>query len=62
MATDSKPTLTPKLRFPEFRDRPGWEEQELRIVADPVSERAENEDENNILTLSGDQGLVLQSG
>ena len=61
MATDSKPTLVPELRFPEFRDGPAWKEKELRIIADPVSERAENEDENNVLTLSGDQGLVLQS-
>jgi len=60
-AATLKPTLTPKLRFPEFRDAPGWAESVLRALADPVSERAENDDENNILTLSGEQGLVLQS-
>ena len=55
------PTLTPKLRFPEFRDAMGWEECELRTIADPVSDRADNKDDNNILTLSAEQGLVLQS-
>lgn len=57
----NKPTLMPKLRFPEFRDGAGWEESELRTLADPVTDRAENENENNILTLSAEQGLVLQS-
>ncbi|MEO6382247.1 MAG: restriction endonuclease subunit S [Nitrobacter sp.] len=61
MPTDAKPTLTPKLRFPEFLDDPGWMGKELHAIANPVSERADNEDENNILTLSGEHGLVLQS-
>lgn len=61
MTNESKPRLLPKMRFPEFRDAPGWEEKELRTLADPVSERAQNEDANNILTLSAEQGLVLQS-
>lgn len=58
---NAQPRLVPKLRFPKFRDEPGWDEKELRTLADPVSERAANEDENNILTLSAEQGLVLQS-
>ena len=57
----AKPTLVPKLRFPEFRGGKGWEESKLRTFADPVTDRAENEDENNILTLSSEQGIVLQS-
>jgi type I restriction enzyme S subunit len=61
MPSDAKPNLTPKLRFPEFRKVKGWTEKELRLIADPVTERANNEDENNILTLSGEHGLVLQS-
>ncbi|MSR65347.1 MAG: restriction endonuclease subunit S [Verrucomicrobiae bacterium] len=61
MTKDAKSRRTPKLRFPEFREGTGWGESELRTLADPVSDRAENEDENNILTLSGEQGLVLQS-
>ena len=56
-----KQSLTPKLRFPEFRRAPEWAEEHLNNLADPVSERADNEDENNILTLSTEQGLVLQS-
>ncbi|MFH1135458.1 MAG: restriction endonuclease subunit S [Pseudomonadota bacterium] len=30
---NSKRTLTPKLRFPEFRDKGGWEEQPLKKMA-----------------------------
>lgn len=30
---DAKPALTPKLRFPEFRGAPGWEETTLESVA-----------------------------
>lgn len=59
--SDSKSALTPKLRFPEFRDDPAWESKELHVLANPVSDRADNEDQNNILTLSGEHGLVLQS-
>ena len=32
-ADKSKPTLTPTLRFPEFRDAPGWEEKPLKEAA-----------------------------
>ena len=51
----------PRLRFPEFQNAPNWEKKELHAVADPVTERAENNTANNILTLSADQGLILQS-
>ncbi len=61
MPSDPKPALTPKLRFPEFRDTPGWTSKALHTIAEPVSDRADNEDQNNILTLSGEHGLVLQS-
>lgn len=54
-------TATPELRFPEFRDAPGWSAKKLCSIAAPVSERAENEARQNILTLSGEHGLVLQS-
>ena len=59
--SDPKPALTPKLRFPEFKKSPAWSSKELHTIAEPVSERADNEDQNNILTLSGEHGLVLQS-
>jgi len=61
MSRDAKSSLTPMLRFPEFKSHSGWTGNELRIIADPVTERADNEDENNILTLSAEYGIVLQS-
>jgi hypothetical protein len=48
MFSDAKANLTPKLRLPEFRNGPGWEETELRTIADPVGERAENGNENDV--------------
>lgn len=56
-----KPALTPKLRFPEFRDAEGWEETRLQKIARPVSDRAVTGDGDNVLSLSGEHGLVLQS-
>lgn len=58
---DAQTALAPKLRFPQFRGAAAWEIKELHTIAEPVSERADNDDENNILTLSGEHGLVLQS-
>ena len=29
MTADKPTTLTPKLRFPEFRDEPGWDAKRL---------------------------------
>jgi len=58
---DGKPALTPKLRFPEFRDAAGWEETRLQKIARPVSDRAVTGDGDNVLSLSGEHGLVLQS-
>lgn len=55
------PALTPKLRFPEFRDADGWEETQLQKIARPVSDRAVTGDGDNVLSLSGEHGLVLQS-
>ncbi|WP_315724874.1 MULTISPECIES: restriction endonuclease subunit S [unclassified Bradyrhizobium] len=39
MTNDPKPALTPKLRFPEFRDAEGWDADQLGEVADFVSEK-----------------------
>src|SRR6185295_11272784 len=58
---DGKPMLTPKLRFPEFRDAPGWVKIQLQKIAQPVFERAVTGDCDNVLSLSGEHGLVLQS-
>ena len=57
----TKPKLKPKLRFPEFRKDPGWDETQLQKIALPVSERAVTGDGDNVLSLSGEHGLVLQS-
>jgi type I restriction enzyme, S subunit len=53
--------LMPKLRFPEFRDADGWNETQLQKIACPVSDRAVTGDGDNVLSLSGEHGLVLQS-
>ena len=58
---DGKPALTPKLRFPEFREAAGWEETRLQEIARPVSDRAVTGAGDNVLSLSGEHGLVLQS-
>lgn len=57
----AKRELVPKRRFPEFREAGEWEEKVLHQIASPVSGKATGEDKRNILTLSGEQGLVLQS-
>ncbi len=61
MKDAGRPALTPKLRFPEFRNAEGWEETQLRTIARPVSDRAVTGDDDNVLSLSGENGLVLQS-
>lgn len=37
MKQKGKRALTPKLRFPEFRDKPGWEEKELGEIVISIS-------------------------
>src|SRR5919109_5633859 len=61
MAKDGKSTAAPRLRFPEFRDAPSWTATLLRNIADPVTEKAETGDGSPVLTLSGEDGIVLQS-
>jgi len=56
-----KGALKPSLRFPEFREAKGWQETRLYEIAEPISQKAETSGGNNILTLSGEHGLVLQS-
>ena len=58
---DSKPALVPRLRFPEFRKMAGWKATQLQKIARPVSDRAVTGDGDNVLSLSGEHGLVLQS-
>jgi type I restriction enzyme S subunit len=40
MKPESKRVLTPKLRFPEFRDEPEWNVEKLGAVASLITERA----------------------
>jgi type I restriction enzyme S subunit len=61
MKNGGQPALTPKLRFPEFRDAKGWEETQIQTIARPISDRAVTGDGDNVLSLSGEHGLVLQS-
>ena len=56
-----KRALVPKLRFPEFRGAEGWKQKTLNAIADPVTERAIQGEENNVLSLSAEHGIVLQS-
>lgn len=53
--------LVPRLRFPEFRDSKGWKETSLQKLARSVTDRATTGDADNVLSLSGEHGLVLQS-
>jgi type I restriction enzyme S subunit len=58
---EATPALVPKLRFPEFRETEGWESTQLQKIARPVTDRAVTGDGDNVLSLSGEHGLVLQS-
>jgi type I restriction enzyme S subunit len=58
---EAAPALVSKLRFPEFRKADGWKVTQLQKIARPVSDRAVTGDADNILSLSGEHGLVLQS-
>jgi len=53
--------LVPKLRFPEFEEADGWKEIPLQKLARPIADRAATGDADNVLSLSGEHGLVLQS-
>lgn len=53
--------LVPRLRFPEFQTANGWNEISLQKLARPVTDRATTGDADNVLSLSGEHGLVLQS-
>jgi type I restriction enzyme S subunit len=61
MSQDESPALLPNLRFPEFQGAEGWAQVILQSIADPVRERALQSENNEVLSLSAEYGLVLQS-
>lgn len=60
MNQEATTQLVPKLRFPEFRGTEGWEKVALNSIANPVKERAVQSENNEVLSLSAEYGLVLQ--
>jgi type I restriction enzyme S subunit len=60
MTSPSKPRLTPKLRFPEFRGHPGWEAKSLAEVSFPVTERV-GDKRLTPVSISAGLGFVPQS-
>src|SRR4051794_11667726 len=55
---ESKPVLQPKVRFPEFRDAPGWTETKL---ADVLTEHGlKNDGNSKVHSVSVHKGIVDQ--
>jgi type I restriction enzyme S subunit len=61
MKEGGKPTLVPKLRFPDFREKHGWKGTKLNAISDPVIDRAIQGEREDVLSLSAEYGIVLQS-
>lgn len=53
-------TLTPKLRFPAFRDAPGWDAKPLKRVAKRIKDRNSDVKQTRVLTNSAEHGIVDQ--
>lgn len=53
-------TLTPKLRFPEFRDGPGWETCALEHIAERITTRNYDGTHSRVLTNSAERGVLDQ--
>lgn len=60
MKQEATNALVPKLRFPEFRGDEGWQHVTLNSIADSVRKRAVQSENNEVLSLSAEHGLVLQ--
>lgn len=56
--SDPKPTLTPKLRFPEFRDKAGWDEVTLSSVLTEHGEK--NDGTSEVHSVSVHKGVINQ--
>ncbi len=61
MSNKAKPTeeITPKLRFPEFRDVGGWQYKELDQIAEIITEKAGNR-KFTLMSITSGVGLVSQ--
>lgn len=53
--------LLPELRFPEFSGDAEWDCKKLSLLAKPVKEKATKLSPKDVLTLSGEHGLVRQT-
>ena len=60
MKHDNKNGLKPRIRFPEFEKYPEWKQQQLCHLAEPVASKAVNKDNDPVLTLSAERGLIIQ--
>lgn len=56
-----KKTLLPKLRFLEFKGDGEWSCNKLSLIAKPIKEKAAKLNPEDVLTLSGEHGLVRQT-
>ncbi|MBI1890212.1 MAG: restriction endonuclease subunit S [Burkholderiales bacterium] len=60
MAKDDKSTVTPRLRFPEFRNAEGWETAPLEDIAERVSTKNSDGGVTRVLTNSAERGVLDQ--
>lgn len=60
MATEGKTTVVPKLRFPEFKARSGWQSTSLSDASTPVTERV-GERKLTPVSISAGVGFVPQA-
>jgi type I restriction enzyme S subunit len=54
-------SLMPQLRFPEFQNDSDWNLNKLSLLAKPIKEKAKKLNPEDVLTLSGEHGLVRQT-
>lgn len=60
MKKKSKRTLTPKLRFPEFRKEPGWKDVPLEQIAERTTTKNLDGSIARVLTNSAEHGILDQ--
>jgi type I restriction enzyme, S subunit len=57
---DQLKTLTPKLRFPEFKNEPGWYTCALEHIAERITTRNADKAQSRVLTNSAERGVLDQ--